>query len=305
MNLNQLAKHYGLLSPKERFQLILAAGARQDVVEQERLARSSNSIQLRTTDYTPWGNAFNELATTVFLHLIEDLACYEDWQDRLADAEEDLAWQQEYEELRQKASGKCDEEAGRSDIELSEVDEHRDGSGDAGKPLETEDDLSIEAVTARVLARQPGLGPDELEQAIVDEYNAIIFKTMDDNIDTLQRRHIDKLRSLSRYNGFLLLTRVAGWKLFCERLGIPPYAVWAELPGFHRLRAAVEPAKGEHGPPIDAFDRAGMERYLSEIGSIHATDEEPTSVTPPTPESYADDFDQILTERARFWGAKG
>ncbi len=40
MNANAVARHYALLTPEERFQLILAAGARGDDAEQDRLIRA-------------------------------------------------------------------------------------------------------------------------------------------------------------------------------------------------------------------------------------------------------------------------
>ena len=33
------------------------------------------------------------------------------------------------------------------------------------------------------------------------------------------------------------------WKLFCQRLSIPPFAVWEGLPGFERLQRALQLAE--------------------------------------------------------------
>jgi hypothetical protein len=63
MKTNPVAKLYGLLTPEERFRLILAAGARGDQAEQKRLANAASEIALRTADYMPWAKAFNELAS--------------------------------------------------------------------------------------------------------------------------------------------------------------------------------------------------------------------------------------------------
>ena len=38
----------------------------------------------------------------------------------------------------------------------------------------------------------------------------------------------------------MLKTKVAGWKNFCERLSIPPFAVCELLPGYERFRRAVD-----------------------------------------------------------------
>jgi hypothetical protein len=47
-------------------------------------------------------------------------------------------------------------------------------------------------------------------------------------------------RMLNLYlaQGFILKTKIAGWKMFCERLSIPPFALWQILPGFERFQWA-------------------------------------------------------------------
>ena len=61
MNPNDLARHYGRLSPEERFKLILAAGARGDEAEQQRLVDAGGHITLSCPDHTPYTRAFDEL----------------------------------------------------------------------------------------------------------------------------------------------------------------------------------------------------------------------------------------------------
>jgi len=39
--------------------------------------------------------------------------------------------------------------------------------------------------------------------------------------------------------GFVLKVKADGWKLFCERLSVPPFAAWKGLPGFDRLERAL------------------------------------------------------------------
>src|SRR5262249_9791860 len=43
--------------------------------------------------------------------------------------------------------------------------------------------------------------------------------------------------------GLLLRTLAGGWGRFCERLCIPPFCLWRELPGFERLQDALELAR--------------------------------------------------------------
>jgi hypothetical protein len=59
--------------------------------------------------------------------------------------------------------------------------------------------------------------------------------------------------------GFVLKAKADGWKLFCERLTVPQFAAWNDLPGFDRLERAL--ALPEH----TAFAPAGMVRWLNDV----------------------------------------
>jgi hypothetical protein len=75
---NVLARHYDRLTPEERFRLIVAAGARGDKAEQERLVRAGQRLTLSVQDHAPYAHAFNELAWLVFMELLEEAAHYVD-----------------------------------------------------------------------------------------------------------------------------------------------------------------------------------------------------------------------------------
>ena len=45
-------------------------------------------------------------------------------------------------------------------------------------------------------------------------------------------------------NGFILKTKIEGWTLFCERLNVPPLAIWQALPGYARFEAAMKLVEG-------------------------------------------------------------
>src|SRR5947209_20597717 len=51
MNTNGLARHYDTLTPRERLPLIMAASARGDAVERDRLARSAPREHFSLPDY--------------------------------------------------------------------------------------------------------------------------------------------------------------------------------------------------------------------------------------------------------------
>jgi hypothetical protein len=68
MNTNGLAKLYDRLTPKERLPLILAASARGDQTEQDRLAHSAPKKEWRMPDY--YGLAEAMLFASLF-HLLQ------------------------------------------------------------------------------------------------------------------------------------------------------------------------------------------------------------------------------------------
>ena len=76
MKADAVAKNYGQLTSEERFRLILAAGARGDDAEQDRLARAGQRLTLTMPDHAPYGHAFNELATLTFIELLEEAVRY-------------------------------------------------------------------------------------------------------------------------------------------------------------------------------------------------------------------------------------
>jgi hypothetical protein len=84
VNASAVAKHYDRLTAEERFRLIVAAGARGDAAEQERLRAAGQRITLSMSDHAPFAHAFDELDLLVFIELLEAAADYFDafhWAD--------------------------------------------------------------------------------------------------------------------------------------------------------------------------------------------------------------------------------
>lgn len=71
MNPNAISRHYEKLTPRERLPLIMAADARGDVTEYQRLVQSASRCQFTVPDHFPLAMAFQEVAN---VHLIELLA---------------------------------------------------------------------------------------------------------------------------------------------------------------------------------------------------------------------------------------
>lgn len=70
MNSDQLARYYETLTPWERLPLLVAASARDDKVEEDRLARSAPRLAFRVPDYWGLAEGLDDLAK---LYLLEQL----------------------------------------------------------------------------------------------------------------------------------------------------------------------------------------------------------------------------------------
>jgi hypothetical protein len=85
VNANSVTKSYSLLTPEERFSLILAADGRGDEAERDRLAHSGGRILLSMQDHAPYAQAFDQLAWFTFIELLEEAARYMDAMARNQD----------------------------------------------------------------------------------------------------------------------------------------------------------------------------------------------------------------------------
>jgi hypothetical protein len=85
---------------------------------------------------------------------------------------------------------------------------------------------------------------------------------------TAKKEHrTSKDRSYDLYlaQGFMLQTKAAGWKLFCERMGISLVGLWQHLPGVERLQRHLNIAEGTPDRPGPAFTPEGMVRWLNTV----------------------------------------
>jgi hypothetical protein len=99
--------------------------------------------------------------------------------------------------------------------------------------------------------------------------------------------------------GYMLLTKAAGWKLFCERLNVAPFPLWQHFPGYDRLKSAME--RAEQTDPIpSAFKPDEFLRWLNEI----RPDGNPElAENPMTAERLADSFAGGFKRLAEWCGA--
>ena len=93
-------------------------------------------------------------------------------------------------------------------------------------------------------------------------------------------------------SGYILRAKAEGWKLFCERLNIPPFLLWEKLPGFDRLQRALDLAQKA------AFVPKGFLRWLNRIRP--AGEPELTKV-PLTADGLANANEQAFQELVQWW----
>jgi hypothetical protein len=229
MNAKAIARHYGSLTPEERFRLILAAGARRDEAERDRLANASGRITFSVRDFQPYAQAFDELNLLIFIELSDEAAGYFE-AFRQAEPSDDF-----------------------DDLDDDGEEEEEDG--------ETEEEPEAKAELADEADERP-----------------------------LWQRSLD----IALAAGFVLRAMSDGWKLFCERLNLPPFWLWEKLPGFDRLQRALTVAEKA------AFVPEGMVRWLNRIrpeGKPEVTVESLISA-----EKYADASEDLFRERVEWWG---
>ena len=91
--------------------------------------------------------------------------------------------------------------------------------------------------------------------------------------------------------GFILRTMADGWKLFCTRLTIPPFALWEALPGFDRLQHAVAITEAKDDLRGVAFTTEEMLHWLNDVRPKGQP--APTTIAL-TAESFAHDTEELF-----------
>jgi hypothetical protein len=161
-----ISRHYGSLTPEERWRLLQSAIARGDEPEKERLVSSAGHINLRMRDIAPYLDAAERVEMLMFLELL----------------------------------------------------------GEAGGYLE---------------AMERG----------------------DEASEKVWQRFLD----VALAKGFHLKTKADGWKLWCERMGMQPFARWEGMPGFDRLKLALDMVDGTEKLHGAVFVAEGMLAWLNRI----------------------------------------
>jgi hypothetical protein len=110
-----------------------------------------------------------------------------------------------------------------------------------------------------------------------------------------------RLLWLAMGDGFMLKTKVAGWRLWCARRHLPSFAVWEILPGWKRLKRAVDHAEGTPIRPGCAFAAEGMRCWLNDIRPEQS---EPITELRCTAESIAGELEEWFQHRLHRHGCE-
>jgi hypothetical protein len=92
----------------------------------------------------------------------------------------------------------------------------------------------------------------------------------------------------------MLRTKVDGWKLFCQRLNVPPFLLWEAFPGLERLQRAL--AKSQEF----AFTKEDMLRWLNTLRPVGRPKMTQLLFTA---EGVADAHESTFRQRAEWFGA--
>src|SRR5262249_37321482 len=103
----------------------------------------------------------------------------------------------------------------------------------------------------------------------------------------------DRSLDLALAAGYVLRTKAGGWKLFCERLTLPPFALWESMAGYDRLQRALRLAENA------AFTAEGFVAWLNRIRPAG----EPERTAPLlTVEGRAAAAEKVYRTRVEKWG---
>jgi hypothetical protein len=141
---------------------------------------------------------------------------------------------------------------------------------------------------------------EEGDEEAADESEADLATPEADTDAPEERSNATRFLDLFLAQGFFLKTKADGWKLFCDRFGIPPFALWELYPGYERLKWNLEMTEDSEQRPGAAFLPEGMLRVLR---TFHPDNKPaPTLDNLISPQKVADEFEEFYQQRVVWWG---
>jgi hypothetical protein len=99
--------------------------------------------------------------------------------------------------------------------------------------------------------------------------------------------------SLTYALGYVLRAKTEGWKLFCERLNVPPFLLWQLMPGFDRLQRTLSVVEKAAFTPDD---------FLHWLNNIRPAGRPDLVQVPLTVEALAAEMAQTFQARVEWFG---
>ncbi len=112
-------------------------------------------------------------------------------------------------------------------------------------------------------------------------------------LEDLSPRELEFQACLAR--GYILRTKLEGWKQFCERLNVPPYLLWECLPGYARLQRAFKMTER------DAFSAEGFLRWVNAQCPDGSTE---LTTVPLTVQMVVENDERAFRARVGWWGGR-
>jgi hypothetical protein len=112
-----------------------------------------------------------------------------------------------------------------------------------------------------------------------------------DQVPCANRPAAERLLDLALAAGYMLRVKADGWKLFCDRLSVPPLRLWEETPGYQRVMGCLEIAERA------AFTADGFLRWLNDVRPAGAP--RVTALTL-TADMLADSLEGVYRKRAKY-----
>jgi hypothetical protein len=109
-----------------------------------------------------------------------------------------------------------------------------------------------------------------------------------------------RLLDCALIDGFFLKLKVGAWTLFCERIGVPPFATWQRLPGFRRVERALGLAE------TIAFTAEGVARFRRRLEEEEGGgDDRPEETAPAySVASSAAEIEECYRQAVGWWDGK-
>jgi hypothetical protein len=135
---------------------------------------------------------------------------------------------------------------------------------------------------------------DYVQEEEDDQREAVEELTTKSAKDKLGKRPPSVRRlELAHAAGYVLRTKMGGWKLFCERMSVPHALLWESLPGFDQLQRTLALSETGSFTP---------ERFLRWLNDVRSREKPELTEVSLTVERVADATMELFRACVKWWG---